>query len=145
MVGVLRGALYFGGAPSAEDENGTYVRGVILNAWAGSQLLGTDHPDYPDALSHFARPGTSSVISTILGWMIKPYRVLVALSFVVSGVGLIMAVKRRDVRLAVCCVMPLCVVAFHILLLITINRYAVPAYPLLLANLIIVPSFLSRN
>ena len=141
LSGIFRSLIYFAGARSAEDEIGAFAGAVILNASAGSRLSGVEHEEFEEARQLYSRPGSDSIVASGLGFCLKPYRLLLPLGFAISILGLGLALWRRDALLLSFCAMPLTLVAFHVLMLITIGRYVAPAYPLLLANLFIVPSF----
>lgn len=143
--GVGRSLLYFAGLPNNDSENRYYVRSVITEAAAGSKLQGTNHHLFAETQRDFTQKGANSLLARGLNRLYPLYRIMLPLGVLASMLGLIASIRRRDTALAAYCALPLAVLAMHALALLSMDRYVVPAMPLLLANVMIVPGMIFRR
>ncbi|HEY3322778.1 MAG TPA: glycosyltransferase family 39 protein [Planctomycetota bacterium] len=143
-AGVERSLLFLSGLHGIDDENGLYVSDVIKDADAGAKIYGIDHPLFAEAKSRFVQNTQRTLLSKTLTQLTSIYDILLVAAAGVSALGLIAGFYRLDVRLVAFTAVPVALILLHALMLLSIHRYAVPAWPILLANLIMVPVLLWR-
>lgn len=137
--GVVRAQLHLMGLPGLTDENNVFRTLILSNTESGSKLS-DGPPEFGARLKpDFAQKTGRPVLAPSLKGLVPVYELLVFLGWLVTVAGFVVALCRLDARLLALTAVPLAFCTMHALLMITINRLAMPAYPLVLANLVVVP------
>jgi len=141
---VLRCLVYFMGRDSLDDDNIRSARAIFDKGAIGSCLEGKDHPNYLIEVQYFRRETGRSILAKVLNKLIFPFRWLVVIGSALTCFGFILAIVRKDILLLTFSVVPLFYLLLHSLLLLSVNRYAIPVQPLILVNLLLVPVLILR-
>jgi hypothetical protein len=120
-----------------ESENGIF-RGQVLDG-SGSKIADGPSEIRAQIVQQFDQKSTDCLVLRILRLVTKPYDSLVVVASLLTVFGLFWACATKDLRLVVICAVPLFYLAFYVAILDSIDRYAAPVYPAMLANCIILP------
>ncbi|HYF48835.1 MAG TPA: glycosyltransferase family 39 protein [Planctomycetota bacterium] len=140
---VWRTALLLCGAATADDENGLFTSLVISEVNHGGKVLAPRHPLYVQLQHDFAQRTNDTHISRTLERLRGFYAVLLMIAVLMNIIVVIAAVFVPRLRPAWLFALPaLAFLVMHAIVLFATTRYAFPVYPLLLANLILIPALL---
>ncbi len=145
--GVAKSMIFFLGMPDRriDDDNWKFSH-AAFTVWPPSDSLDRMVGWYPK-LPQFAPPryfGGASV-GRMFDYLLPVYAWLVLLSNIVSFVWMLVSLKHGDALGLVLTAVPFTLLVAHALTLHALNRYALPAYPLMLANSVIVIRLVSRD
>lgn len=133
-----RTAALFIGLPGALESENRIFRDQVL-AGTGSAIGDGPAEIRAEIAAQFHQRGSHSAVLTMLRALTLPYDRLIIVGSLLTVGGFLYGCVRRDLGLITVCAMPLCYVAFYVAILDSIDRYALPVYPAVLANCVIVP------
>jgi ubiquinone/menaquinone biosynthesis C-methylase UbiE len=134
LAGVGRSLLLFAGARPIESENGSYLD-QVLERDRTTIHLGPER--LRDSIRRdFDEEKRPSPIGPSLARLIEPYRVLLLVAVWLLPVTLFLGIRRRQPVLLALGGLPAAFLVLHALTLLSLDRYAFPAYPLLLGALL---------
>lgn len=145
IKGVGRCMAYFMGRSSADDEIMNSVRNIAGKDATGTSLRETGHPSFPIESKNFSREIGRSFYARIVNATAAPLRWVLTAGSVMTCIGFIVSLVRRDTRLFSVAAIPLALMMSHAIVLLSVNRYVFPAMPLLWLNLLLVPALLRRS
>jgi len=134
----VRTAVLLAGWPGALESENRIFRGQIFDG-SGSKI-GEGPPDIHDqVIRQFDQKSTDCLVLRFLRTVTGPYDALIPIASLLTVLGLFWGCAIKDIRLVACCALPLFYLSFYVLILDSIDRYAAPAYPMMLANCVILP------
>jgi hypothetical protein len=142
VEGVARTLALFGGARAKVNENRIFREYILSPTWTGAKLA-----DGPAAIEakikrEFQQTTTTSAVARFL-WNLCPlYDRLLIIANVVTAVGFIVALLLRDFAAMAISVFPLAYIGLYAVILASIDRFALPVYPITLADAVILPMLL---
>ena len=141
-----RTLVLFAGAKAQSNENHPSTRIVLSpeNHWISRQADGPPDitPPIRADLTQYTKP---NAISGFLWTLAPAYYWLVQLGSLISLLGLICGLILRERSIVIITVVPLVYLFFAAVLLVSIDRYAFPAYPAIIANIFLVPILAIRR
>jgi hypothetical protein len=145
FAAVCRTIMLFGGAGAGAlvSENRIF-RGQILSG-TGAMIADGPAEIHDPIVREFQETTTNSALRRLVINLCAPYDYLVIGANIATLFGLFYGLAVRDFRLITLCLLPITFVLFYVFILASIDRYAFPAYPLVLANLIILPLMYRRR
>ncbi|MCY3020072.1 MAG: hypothetical protein NTW87_13730 [Planctomycetota bacterium] len=145
LAGVARTVLLFAGFPGLESDNSSYRDMVIANETGATFLPGP--PDLqPTVEAQLARKTGASMVARVLKALRPFYDLLTLFGFSLTVAALLVGLWQMDDRLLALTALPAAFLVMHALLAMSVDRLVLPVYPLLLANLCVLPqlTFLKR-
>jgi hypothetical protein len=139
LAGVTRTAVLFLGAKATVNENRIFRQQILSPDWPGAKI-GQGPPEVETQIKQqFQQITTSSAVLEIL-WRLGPvYDVLLMLGNVLAAAAIPYALFARNYKAFVLAAFPIAYLALYAIILASIDRFAVPAYPINLATLIVLP------
>jgi hypothetical protein len=142
---VGRTFLLLGGAKSLENENVIH-REMVLSAWPPAARIDNALGELSERiLADFGYPARESLVLSAIQGMTLPYDRILMLASAVTAVGLLVGLLTRNARLLALCAIPVANLVPFALLMDSYDRYGFPAYPMFLADLVILPMLLSAE
>lgn len=138
LVGVGRSLVVLIGFPANVSENRLF-RDFPL-AQTGSRVMPGPEQLAAAIHAHFDQPLSDSAVARVLRALRLPFEVLVVAGFFMTLVALGLALVTHDKHLLILSVVPIAFVMLHAAILMSIDRYGFPAYPLVLALLFLTPA-----
>ena len=136
LAALARTALVFAGVPVRSSENFLFVSNVSSLTVPGSKCV-CPEADQPAFAPAFARPGQRTPLHYLVKLLVPVYVPLVMLGSALTIVGFVAGLSRRDPALLAYTAVPVAFAAAHVVLLLGTDRFAMPVFPLALANLAI--------
>ena len=145
LAGVGRTFILFFGATSQESENRIF-RGQILSPdWTGSKI-GEGPPGLTAQIhDQFLQRTTDSALLDFFRYLVPFYDGLIPAAFIIAGAGLVASIFFRCATLFTLCAIPLFYLVPYALTLSSVDRYAFPVYPVVLAAAIATCATLPRR
>jgi hypothetical protein len=141
-AGVARNLLFFGGLGRLESDNAGW-RNLVLNS--DGTLIQPGPPSFRSIDSQFAQDIGPSLVRHLLASVGPFYDFLVFLGFMATSLALIIGLRLKDPVMVQAASIPLGFIFIQALILSSQDRFAAPAYPLLLMNLVMVPRWLTKH
>ncbi len=138
--GFGRTVLLFAGVKGVESDNRAYRGEVLSLTLNGSKIGDGPQPLQSRIKSEFEQRTTPSVIMRLLRDLSPLYDAALPLASVMTALGLLAAVWFRDRGLLVFCGLPVVYMLGYAVLLVAIDRFMIPIYPMTLSNLFLVPA-----
>ncbi len=139
LRGLARNALILGGLAGWESDSAGFRAAVL----AGSGSVVRPGPPGTTPLGERFRQTTRShLLARGLHFVAPVFDVLVFLGVIASLLLLPLGVYRRDPAILAFTLLPLAFLALHALVLSSQDRMAVPVWPVMLANLVLLPGWL---
>ena len=139
LAGVTRTAVLFLGAKATVNENRIFRQQILSPDWPGAKI-GQGPPEVETQIKQrFQQITTSSAVLEILWRLCPVYDVLLMLGNVVAAAAIPYALFARNYKAFVLAAFPIAYLALYAIILASIDRFAVPAYPVTLATLIVLP------
>ncbi|PWU11280.1 MAG: hypothetical protein C5B51_02985 [Terriglobia bacterium] len=139
-AGVGRTLLLFAGVKGLESENHISLT-IILSPDLPDAKLGDGPPAIQRAIKDdFSQKTKPGAVLKLLWGLSSGYEALLLVASLVTFAGLIIGVIRREFWTVVLCGIPIMYMVLCALLLASIDRYAFPAYPLVIADCVLVPA-----
>ena len=135
VSGVVRTLVFLSGVPGAESQG--RVWGCVPFS-LGPNVIPSRLPLFEQVAREFARPPSCSFLTRLLSELAPLYQGWLIAAHAITLAGIVLALARRDLPLLACCVVPFAYVLPYVLLLDSLDRYAVPVYPIVLANSIMI-------
>ena len=133
VKGVFRSTLLYSGLPALESENALFTDKVLREP--GSKIFpGPPRLEEP-IRKQFSQITGVPVIGLLLRFIQPLYEILVFVGFVLMAAAVVVGVLRKDFPLLAFGGITGAFLAMHALLLLSLDRYAFPAYPVLLVSL----------
>ena len=133
-----RSILFFSGIQGVESDNRSF-RDELLSPAGGAQISEGPEPLDSKIKADFQEHTSTSLIQRRLRRLAKPYDFLLPIAVLVTFAGLVASIFQRNIALGCFCLFPLFYLFVTSLWLVTIDRFMVPVYPVILANLLLVP------
>jgi hypothetical protein len=145
LSGVARTALLLIGAKATVNENRIFRAQILSPSWPGAKI-GDGPPNVQDHIKQqFQQITTSSAVLRLL-WPLCPlYDFLLLIANVVAIVAVPYALLTRNYEGVALAAFPVAYLGLYAIILASIDRFAVPAYPETLAILIIFPVLISQR
>ena len=145
IAGVGRSFILFFGAPSQESENRIFRGQILSRDWTGSKI--GEGPPAVTAQIHdqFLQRTTDSALLAFFRMLTPFYDGLIPAAFMVAGAGLVASLFFRCATLFTLCAIPLFYLVPYALVLSSVDRYAFPVYPVVLAAAIATVATLARR
>ena len=139
LSGVARTTLLFIGAKATINENRIFRAQILSPAWLGAKI-GDGPPKVQDRIKQqFQQITTSSAVLRLL-WKLCPfYDFVLLIANVVAIMMVPYALVTRNYEGLALAAFPVAYLGLYAIILASIDRFAMPAYPATLAILIIVP------
>jgi len=136
---------FYAGMNGVESDNRIYRDTVLSGAFAGAGISSGPEPLRSLIAHDFEQRTTPSLVMRFIRGLIPIYEPLLIFANIVTALGLVFAVAQRDWRLMAFCAIP-CVYALgYAVMLVSLDRFVVPVYPLSLANLVLLPIAVHRR
>jgi 4-amino-4-deoxy-L-arabinose transferase-like glycosyltransferase len=139
--GLGRTLVFFAGVNGVESDN-RICRDEVLTP--GAKISEGPEPLRSRVRSQFQQPPAPSVIMGALRGFAPVYDAWVIAASLITVACLPLALYLRDVRLLICCLLPLAYALSYAVLLVSLDRFVLPVYPIVLANSIIAPPLVWR-
>jgi hypothetical protein len=122
------------------NENRIFRGQILSPTWPGAKI-GDGPPNVQGHIKQqFQQTTTSSAVLLLLGRLCPVYDVLLMLGNVVTAAAIPYALFARNYKAFVLAAFPIAYIALYAIILASIDRFAVPAYPVTLAALIVLPA-----
>jgi hypothetical protein len=141
LGGVFRTMLYLSGFPSRESENADNERWILQppsRAKISSRVRPWDHTIFP----YFDSPASRSLLGNFVYSLRHVYAFMIMIGSLIALVAFVMACIRRHARMMAFFGLPWLLIGMHAVMLLSIDRYAFPVYPVLLAGIFVLPAWL---
>jgi hypothetical protein len=139
LAGVTRTAVLFLGAKATVNENRIFRDQILSPDWQGAKI-GQGPPAVEMRIKQqFQQVTTSSAVLQILSRLCPIYDVLLILGNVVAAAAIPYALFARNYKAFVLAAFPIAYLALYTIILASIDRFAMPAYPFTLTILIVLP------
>lgn len=139
LAGVTRTAILFLGAKATVNENRIFREQILSRDWPGAKI-GQGPPAVETRIKQqFQQITTSSAVSELLVRLCRVYDVLLMLGNLVAAAAIPYALFTRNYKAFVLSAFPIAYLALYAIILASIDRFAVPAYPFTLATLVVLP------
>ncbi|MCX6631402.1 MAG: glycosyltransferase family 39 protein [Candidatus Solibacter sp.] len=145
LNGLGRTLLFYAGVNGVESDNRSFRDEILSETLQGSKISVGPEPLRSRIQHDFEQRTTSSLIMRFVRGMIFVYEPLLILASILTVLGLATAILLRDVRLLAFCAIPCAYALSYAVILVSLDRFMVPVYPLSLANAILVPLALYRR
>jgi len=145
VKGVVRTTLYFGGVSAHSDENRGFTNAVITTAADGSKVYCFTHPLENVLKERLYQKTGRSLVGRVLNRLIPFYDLMILAGVISTLVVFCIGLRRMDARVLAFAALPLAHSAMFVLILLSADRYAFPAYPIALANLCVLPCWVRWN
>jgi hypothetical protein len=145
LAGLFRTILFFSGFPGSESDNRIYRDQVFSTTMDGSKISDGPEPLRGRIAGQFRQSTTPSVLLRGLRMLFAPYDLLLILAAFTTAAGFVCALIFRDAAIFVLTALPLVYLLSYAVSLVSIDRFMLPVYPLLLANLIVLPVLMVRR
>lgn len=137
LKGVVRTVLLFAGVPALESENALF-KDAVLHAPGSNIFPGPARLE--EAIGkQFSQTRRAPVIGRLLQFIDPLYEVLIFFGFALAASAALVGIVRTDLPLLAFSLVPGAFLAMHALLLLSLDRYAFPVYPVLLFGLAFLP------
>jgi len=142
LSGLGRSMIHVAGVNGAESDN-RGARAEVLSP--GSKISSGPEPLRARINEEFQQRPAPSALMPLLRLISPFYDYWVIVAHFVTLIGLLLAVAWRDMRLLTLCAIPVVYELGFVLLLASIDRFAVPVYPLVMCNGFVVPLLVYRH
>lgn len=139
VSGVGRTFMQFVGLPSCYKETQRCRRLVLSDTMPGSKISGRPMEIAARLKSQFEQKTTTSAVQRILLGLAPAYDHLLIVSNLMTAAGLLAGLAWRHYRLTVLCGIPFAFTIPLAIILACNDRYVFPAYPVSLANVVLLP------
>jgi hypothetical protein len=144
LAGVARTAALFAGWPGLESDNELFTRLALTSA--GSYVFPGPSPEIEGSIRRdFVQAVGTPPVSLPLRALVRPHRWLLRIAVFMALAALVVGLIRRDPVWLASSAVPLAFLSMHALLLAPIDRYAFPAYPVLLASMVPITTVIVRG
>ena len=141
---VIATLLYFTGFPGIESDTQAFT-GMVLSDDTGTKLWPGPESMRKDIERDFSRPGGRNFsLPRLLRWLNLFFSVLTFAGWLATVFIFIVGLWKRDRMLLVFSTIPLTFSLMHALVLMAIDRYIMPVYPLVLVNLLLALAIVFR-
>jgi hypothetical protein len=145
VAGVLRTLALFSGAKAKVNENRIFREHIISPTWTGSKI-GEGPPRIEAKIKgEFRQLTTTSAVARLLWALCAVYDPLLILVNVVTAIGFIVALCLRNFPAVAISIFPLAYIGLYAVILASIDRFALPIYPLTFADAVMLPPLLWRS
>jgi|GEM_PF-1198521 len=138
LGGITRSMLLFAGYPGMESENNSLRDQVIQNP-PGAKFNDGPPESKPLISAALVQKSGPSFVASFLCTLAPVYNLILFFGSIVTFVALAAGVWRLDYKILAFSALPLAFMVIHALLMLSVDRFVFPVYPLLLANLILLP------
>lgn len=145
LNGLGRTLVFFAGWNGAESDNRIYRDQILSGAMAGALISAGPEPLRSRIAHDFEQRTTPCVVGSLIRGFIPVYEPLLIAASFITVLGLLIAIVRRDLLLFTFCAIPVIYALGYAVLLVSLDRFMVPVYPISLANTIIVPLLAYRS
>jgi 4-amino-4-deoxy-L-arabinose transferase-like glycosyltransferase len=137
LIGAARTAIVFAGIRTSSSDNHLFTSNVLsLSVPQSKCVCPTEMRGEFDRA--FRRSGSRTPLHYLLKILYPMYGPLVVLGWLFTVSALLIGMWRLDLRLLVVSVVPITFAIGHIALVFGLDRFAVPIFPIVLANLCVV-------
>jgi hypothetical protein len=142
---VGRTALLFAGAKGLQDESEIFRDQILSPNFPGARIGGGPEPLTKRNRDYFALRAQPSAVQVFLRKLVGFYDFYLTAGFIVCIVGLVLSVAWLDFRLFAFTATPFVYLVPYLVILLSVDRYAFPAYPFILASPLVVGVALARR
>ncbi|MDB6148432.1 MAG: hypothetical protein JWO45_2096, partial [Spartobacteria bacterium] len=144
-TGVMRSALLFCGYPGLESDNRCFTTLVLDNDTGAKFLGGPAHLQAGVQATFAQKTAPSSLIGKLYKALVPFYLQFVFLAWPLTFVAFAVGLWRLNWKILALTAIPTAFLVMHALVLMSVDRLVMPAYPLILANLVLIPAWLSAR
>jgi hypothetical protein len=141
IAGCLRTALLFAEVWPSESDNAVFRTWVL----SGTTVVAPQLPGFPPLAAEMTQQTKPSAFGRLLTWLVPTYDWLVCAGLLATLTLVIVGILRRSPTLLAFGLIPTAFLLLNVFLLVSQDRIAAPAYPLVLVNLIALPGVLARK
>jgi hypothetical protein len=124
-----------------ESDNQLFANLVLDNETGTSFLIGP--PEYQAEIeSSFVKKPCASAVSKTFRLLVPLYWLLLLVGWPLTLMALLAGLWRLDWKILAVTAIPLAFFTVHALVLMSVDRLLLPAYPLVVANLFLLPTWL---
>ena len=145
LAGLFRTILFFSGFPGSESDNRIYRDQVFSTTVNGAKISDGPEPLRGRIAAQFGQSTTPSVLLHGLRMLFAPYDLLLILAAFTTAAGFVCALILRHAAIFVLTALPLVYLLSYAVSLVSIDRFMLPVYPIMLANLIVLPVLVARR
>ena len=143
LNGLGRTLLLFAGVKGVESDNRAF-RSDLLGRHESEFKIGPAPDRLRELVEKQYRNSTPSFPGSLLRWAAPLYDRMLVWASLLTLMGLAVALWRRDLQLLLFCGLPLTYILGYAVILVSIDRFMVPVYPMMISNLVVVPLALWR-
>jgi hypothetical protein len=137
LAGFGRTVLFFSGFPGSESDNRSYRDLVFSRTLNGSKISDGPEPLHTRISEQFRQNSTQSVVLRLLRALFMPYDLLVIASVFIGAGVLIWSLAVRDCPSFILSALPLWYLLCYAVFLVSIDRFMVPVYPVLISGSVV--------
>jgi hypothetical protein len=139
-AGVFRTIVLFAGVKARVNENLIFREHILSPTWTGSKI-GEGPPNLQAKIKGlYQQVTTSSAVGRLLSRLCPLYDFSLVFANITTVLALLYAGITRRLKLVALTVFPVTYVAFYAVILASIDRFALPAYPATLTAMIVLPA-----
>jgi hypothetical protein len=132
------------GADALENENRLYRDQILSPTFVGSKIGEGPQQLYQSHKEQFLQRTGSSAVLRLLYQIAPTYDFLLIVAFATALAGTVFALLTRQLDLFAICAIPMFYVAHYAVTLMSVNRYGMPTYPIVMAASIVLYARLLR-
>jgi hypothetical protein len=140
-----RTLMLFAGAKGLQDENEIFRDEILSPSFAGARI-----GDGPAAVTarnkeYFAQKTQPSAVQALLRLLVRLYDPILPAAFIICALGVALSIVWLDYKLFVFTATPLVYLLPYIVILSSVDRYAFPVYPFVLASPLVVGAAVAKR
>ena len=139
LAGVARTITLFAGATARNNETRVLRDSILDPNWLGAKIGQGPAKIEAEIKRSFHQETTRSAVLLLLWSLRAVYDAHLMLAMIITAIGLVYGVVSRDVQVAAMTAVPVAYLCYYAMILASIDRFAVPTYPLVFANSVIIP------
>jgi hypothetical protein len=137
VAGVFRTVILFVGVKARVNENLIFREQILSPTWTGSKI-GDGPPNLQVQIKlQYQQVTASSAVGRLLGRLCPLYDVSLIVANIATALVFLDALASRRLGFVALTVFPVAYVAFYAVILASIDRFALPAYPATLTTLVV--------
>jgi hypothetical protein len=140
-----RTLLLFAGAKGFQDENEIFRDQILSPSFIGARIGDGAEPVSSRDKEYFAQKTQPSAVQALLRFLVRFYDPAVTAGWIVCAMGLALSIVWLDFKLFVFTATPLIYLLPYIITLASVDRYAFPVYPFVLASPLVVGAAVAKR
>jgi len=142
---VGRTLMLFGGAKGLQDESVIFRDQILSPAFVGARIGQGPEPVASLNKEYFAQKTQPSAVQALLRLLVRLYDPILPVAFITCALGVALSIVWLDYKLFVFTATPFVYLLPYLVTLSSIDRYAFPVYPFVLASPLVVGAAVAKR